>query len=61
MQSKYILQLLITIDYFLFQDAMYKSLTDAQKMAALYERMEVIGGGGKRTKPLPINPQAASK
>ena len=40
---------------------MYKSLTDAQKMAALYERMEVIGGGGKRTKPLPINPQAASE
>lgn len=48
----------VHLHYDWLQEAMYRSLTDAQKMAALYERMDIVDGG-HRVKPLPISEAAA--
>jgi len=44
----------------MLQDLMYQSLTKAQKMAALYERMDIVDAG-HRVKPLPVSKDAASQ
>ncbi|XP_067946069.1 epithelial cell-transforming sequence 2 oncogene-like [Watersipora subatra] len=56
--KKHYIHCVLNLDLATNEDAMYRSLTEAQKMAALYERMDIVDGG-HRVKPLPISEDAA--